>query len=89
MEKSKTAFSKMEPKMSLRRVPTKIFGVSEFFYRKFAKYNFRGRTKIDDFGAFFKNRYSKFLQPGKKRVFCVADFPEKSRKWGFILGGAP
>ena len=87
----KNGFSKIGPKMPMGRVPTKIFGVSEFFYRKFVKKNFRGRgpQKIDDFGPFFKNRCPKFLPTGKKRVFRVADFFEKSRKLGFILGSAP
>ena len=48
-----------------------------------------GTPKIDDFGPFFKNRCPKFLPTRKKRVFRVADFFEKSRKWGFILGCAP
>ena len=33
-----------------------------------------GTPKIDDFGAFFKNRCPKFLPTRKKRVFGVADF---------------
>ena len=37
------AFLKVSPKMSMGRVPAEIFGVSEFFYRKFVKKTFRGR----------------------------------------------
>ena len=37
----------------------------------------------------FRNRWSKFLPSGKKRVFWDLDFFEKSRKWGVIFGGAP
>ena len=53
------------------------------------KFSRSGTPKIDDFGLFFKNRCPKFLPTRKKRVFRVADFSEKSRKWGFILEGAP
>ena len=75
----------------MRRVPTKIFGVLEFFYRKFVKNKFSrsGTPKIDYFGPFFKNRCPKFLPTRKKRVFRLADFFEKSRKWEFILGVRP
>ena len=40
-------------------------------------------------GLYFKSRNPKFLPTRKKRVFRVADFFEKSRKWGFIFEGAP
>ena len=48
-----------------------------------------GAQKIDDLGPIFKNECPKVRPVRKKRVFCVADFFEKSRKWGFIFGGAP
>ena len=91
MGRAKIAFSRRRPKMSRRRVPTEIFGVSEFFYRKFVEKKFRGRgpQKSTFFGAFFKNQSSKFLPTRKKRVFCVADFFEKSRKWEVIFESAP
>ena len=64
--------------MSVGRVLTEIFGVSEFFYRKCVKNKSRsGTPKIEDFGSFFR----------KKRVFGVADFSEKLRKRFFIVGG--
>ena len=90
-ENLKNAFSKIGHKMSMGRVPTKIFGVSEFFLSKLCekKFSRSGTPKIDDFGPFFKNRCPIFLPTGKKRVFRVADFFEKSRKWGVIFGGAP
>ena len=71
--------------------PDRNFWWVEVFLSKFCgkKFSGSGTPKIDVFGAFFKNRYPKFLPVGKKRVFCVADFFEKSRKWRFILGGAP
>ena len=42
-ENLKNAFSKICHKMSMGKVPTNIFRVREFFYRKFVKNNFRGR----------------------------------------------
>ena len=39
----KNAFSIIGHKMSMGRVPTEIFGVLEFLYRKFVKKHFRGR----------------------------------------------
>ena len=85
------AFSRIGTKMSMGMVQTKIFGESEFFHRKFVnkKFSRSGTPKIDDFGPFFKNKCPKFLPTRKKRVFRVADFFEKSRKWGFFFGGAP
>ena len=53
------------------------------------KFSRSGTPKIDDFGPFFKNRCPKFLPTRKKRVFRVADFFEKSRKWRFILRVRP
>ena len=77
--------------MSMGRVPTKIFGVSEFFYRNFAKKNFRDRgpQKSTILGLFSKIDVGNFCQLGKNVFFGVADFFEKSRKWGVIFGGAP
>ena len=43
MARAKMGFSRIGPKMSMGRVPTKIFDESEFFYRKFVKKIFRGR----------------------------------------------
>ncbi len=83
----KNGFSKIRPKMPMGRVATKIFGVSECLYRKFVKKNFSrlGTPKIDNSGPFFKNRCPKFLPTGKKRIFRVADFFEKSWLWVFIF----
>ena len=92
-ENLKNVFSKIGHKMSMGRVPTKIFSVSEFFIESLSKkFSRSGTPKIDDFEPFFKNRCPEFLPIEKKRVFslfCVADFFEKSRKWGVILGSAP
>ena len=84
-------FSRRRPKMSKRTVPTEIFGVSEFFLSKVCrkKVSRSGTSKSDVFGVFFKNQSSKFLPTRKKRVFCVADFFEKSIKWGVSFEGAP
>ena len=80
-ENLKNAFSKIGPKMSMGRVPTEIFGVGLFLSKVCQKqFSSSGTPKIEDFGPFFKNRCPKFLPSGKKRVFRVADFFEKSRK---------
>ena len=58
-ENLKNAFSKIVHKMSMGRVPTKIFGVFEFFYRKFVKKKSRpGTPKIDGFEFFFQKSMS-------------------------------
>ena len=78
------AFSRRGPKMSRRRVPTEIFGVSDFFYQKFFEKKFRGRgpPKSTFFWLFSILEIS---AKWTKYVFCVADFFEKSRKGGLFL----
>ena len=75
-ENLKNAFSKIGPKMPMGRVPTKIFGVSEFFYRKFVKKKFRDRgpEKSTILGLFSKIGVRNFSQLGKIVFFCVASF---------------
>ena len=82
------AFSKIGPKMSMRRVPTKIFGVSGFFYRKFVKKNFRGRgpQKSTILGLFSKIDVRNFCQLGKN-VFFVLPFFLKYRGNGGLFWG--
>ena len=81
---------KIEPKMSMGGPGRNFWCVGAFLSKVCQKqFSRSGTPKIDDFGPFFKNRCPKFLPTGKKRVFHVADFFEKSRKLGFILGGAP
>jgi len=83
-----SAFSKIGPKMSMGRVPTKIFGVSEFFYRKFVKKNFRGRgpQKSTILGLFSKINVRNFCQLGKN-VFFVLPFFLKNRGNGGLFWG--
>ena len=55
-------FQKADRKMSMRRVPNEVFGVSEFLDRKFVKIIFRGRgPQISTILSFFRNGWSKFL----------------------------
>ena len=82
------AFSTMGPKMSTRRVPTEIFGVSGFFYRKFVKKNFRGRgpQKSTILGLFSKIDVRNFFQLGKN-VFLVLPIISKNRGNGELFWG--
>ncbi len=86
----KMAFSKIGPKMSMRRVPTKIFGVSGFFYRKFVKKNFRGRgpPKSTILGLFSKIDVRNFCQL-KKNVFLRPRFLLKIEEMGLFWGVRP
>ena len=86
------AFSNKGYKLSMGRVPTKIFGVSEFFYRNFAKKNFRDRgpKKSTIFSLFSKIDVRNFCHLGKN-VFFEASFFLKSRGngGGLFLGVRP
>ena len=68
MKNLQNAFSNIGHKMSMGRVPTKIFGVSEFFYRKFVKNNLRYRR----FWAFFQNSILEIFTNWEKHVFFEA-----------------
>ena len=85
-ENLKNAFSKKGPKTSMRRVPTKIFGVSMFFYRNFVKKNFRGRgpQKSTILGLFSKIDVRNFCQLGKN-VFFVLPIFSKNRGNGGLF----
>ena len=87
-ENLKNAFSKIGPKMSMRRVPTKIFGVSEFFYRKFVKKNFRGRgpQKSTILGLFSKIDVRNFCQLGKNVFFVLPIFSKNRGNGGLFWG---
>ena len=79
-----SSFFEKRAKMSTRRIPSEIFGLSEFFYRMFVEKKFRvpGPEK-STFLDFFQKSILGILSSGKNRVFCVVDFFEKSRKRGF------
>ena len=85
------AFSKIGPKMSMRRVPTKIFGVSGFFYRKFVKKNFRGRgpQKSTILGLFSKIDVRNFCQLGKNVFFVLPIFSKNRGNGGLFWGVRP
>ena len=87
-ENVKNGFSKIGHKMSMGWVPTKIFGVSEFFYRKFVKKNFRGRgpQKSTILGLFSKLDVRNFCKLGKN-VFFVLPFFLKNRENGGLFWG--
>ena len=82
------AFSNKGHKSSMGRVPTKIFGVSEFFYRKFVKKYFRGRgpQKSTILGLFSKIDLRNFDQFGKS-VFFVLPIFLKNRGNGRLFQG--
>ena len=77
--------------MSIGRVPTEIFGVSEFFYRKFVKKNFRGRgpQKSTFLGLFSKIDVRNFCQRGKNVFFKLPIFLKNRGNGGVFLGVRP
>ena len=85
------AFSRIGPKMSMGRVPIEIFGVSEFFYRKFVKKKFRGRgpQKSTISGLFSKIDVRNFCQLGKKVFFELPIFLKNRGNGGLFLGVRP
>ena len=90
-ENLKNIFSKIGPKMSMGRVLTKIFGVSEFFYRKFFKKNFRGRgpQKSTILGFFSKIDVRNFCQLGKNVFFVLPIFSKNRGNGGLFWGVRP
>ena len=85
------AFSKIGPKMSMRRVPTEYFGVSGVFYRKFVKKNFRGRgpQKSTILGLFSKIDVRNFCQLGKNVFFVLLIFSKNRGNGGLFWGVRP
>ena len=77
--------------MSMGRAPTKIFGVSEFFYRNFAKKNFRDRgpQKSTIFSLFSKIDVRNFCQVGKNLFFRPSFFLKNRGNGGLFLGVRP
>ena len=90
-ENLKMAFSKKGPKMSMGRVPIKIFGVSKFFYQKFVKKNFRGRgpQKSTILGLFSKIDVRNFCQLGKNVFFELPFFLKNRENAGLFWGVRP
>ena len=74
--------------MSMGKVPTEIFRVPEFFYRKFVKNNFRGRgpQKSTILSLFSKIDVRNFCQ-GEKNVFFVLPIFSKNRGNGGYFWG--
>ena len=85
------AFLRRGPKMSRRRVPTEIFGVSEFFYRKFVEKKFRGRRpqKSMFLGLFSKINPRNFCQLGKNVFFVLPIFLKNRGNRGLFLRVRP
>ena len=85
------AFSRIGPKMAMKRVPIEIFGVSEFFYRKFVKQNFRGRgpQKSTILGLFSKIDVRNFCQLGKNVFFETSIFLKNRGNGGVFLRVRP
>ena len=79
-------FSRIGPKMSMERVQTKIFGESEFFYRKFVKKNLRGRgrQKSTISGLFSKINVRNFCQLGKNVIFELPIFLKNRANGGLF-----
>ena len=77
--------------MPMARVPTKIFGVSEFFYRNFVEKNFRGRgpQKSTILGLFSKIDVRNFCQLGKNVFFGLPIFLKNRENGGLFLGVRP
>ncbi len=75
----------------MKRVPIEIFGVSEFFYRKFVKKNFRGRgpQKSTILGLFSKIDVRNFCQLGKNVFFVLPIFLKNRGNGGLFLGVRP
>ena len=90
MKNLQNAFSNISYKMSMGRVPTKIFGVSEFFYRKFVEKNFRGRgpQKSTFLSLFSKIDVRNFCQRGKNVFFELPIFLKNRGNGGLFLGCA-
>ena len=91
MDRAKMAFSRRGPKMSRRRVPTEIFGVSEFFHRKFVEKKFRGRgpQKSTFLGLFSKINPRNFCQLGKNVFFVLPIFLKNRENGGLFLRVRP
>ena len=77
--------------MSMGRVATEIFGVSEFFYRKFVKNHFRGRgpQKSKFLDLFSKMDVRNFCHLGKKMFFETSFFLKSRGNGGLFLGVRP
>ena len=77
-ENLKNAFSKIGPKMPMGRVPTKIFGVSEFFIESLSKKIFEvGDPKNRRFWAFFQKSMSEISANSEKTCFSCCQFFRK------------
>ena len=77
--------------MSMGRVPTEIFGESEFFYRKFVRKTFRGLEpkKSTILGLFSKMNVRNFDQLGKNVFFVLPIFSKNRGNEMLFLGVRP
>ena len=74
-ENLKNAFSKIGHKMSMGRVPTAIFGVSEFYIESLSKkFCAVGDPKNRRFWAFFQKPMSEISVSGEKTCFLSCRF---------------
>ena len=90
-KKSQKRFFEKRLKISMRRSPTETFRVSEFFYQKFVKKNFRGREpqKSTILGLFSKIDVRNFCQLGKNVFFELPIFLKNRGNGGLFLGVRP
>ena len=77
--------------LSRRRIPTEIFGVTEFFYRGFVekKFRVRGPQKSTFLGLFSKINPRNFCQLGKNVFFVLPIFLKNRGNGGLFLRVRP
>ena len=91
MDRAKIAFSRIGPKMSMKRVPIEIFGGRNFFIESLSKKKIRGRgpQKSTISGLFSKIDVRNFCQLGKNVFFELPIFLKNRGNGGLFLGVRP